>query len=84
MKSWLRPCVTITWQRIFKGSLQVTIINAFFRMWLSTSDSNGLRECAGVQTGGPHFQFALFEGGPIFSLRAFKNLWDFFMILFLL
>ena len=31
-------CVTITWQRIFKGSLQVTIVNALFRMWLLTSD----------------------------------------------
>jgi len=27
---------TLTWQRIFKGWLQVTI-NAFFRMWLLTS-----------------------------------------------
>jgi len=34
-------CITITWQRIFKGSLQVTIINAFFRMWLLTSDIFG-------------------------------------------
>jgi len=31
-------CVTITWQRIFKVSLQVTIVNALFRMWLLTSD----------------------------------------------
>jgi len=31
-------CVTITWQRIFKGWLPVTIINALFRMWLFTSD----------------------------------------------
>ena len=31
-------CVTITWQRNLKGSLQATIINASFRMWLLTSD----------------------------------------------
>ena len=30
--------VTIIWQRIFKGSLQDAIVNAFFRMWLLTSD----------------------------------------------
>jgi len=28
----------------------------------------------GVQNGGPHFQFTRFEGGPIFRLRAFKDL----------
>ena len=33
-----RCCVTITRQPIFKGSLQVTIVNALFRMWLLTSD----------------------------------------------
>ena len=36
-----RSCVTITWQRIFNGSLPVTIINAFFGMWLLTSDFFG-------------------------------------------
>ena len=30
-------CVTITWQQIFKGSLQVTIVNVLFHMWLLTS-----------------------------------------------
>ena len=34
-------CLTITWQRIFKGSLQVTIVTAFFRMWLLTSNIFG-------------------------------------------
>jgi len=34
-------CVTITWQRFFKGSLQVTIVSAFCRMWLLTSDIFG-------------------------------------------
>jgi len=29
--------ITITWQRIFKGSLQVAIIIEFFSMWLLTS-----------------------------------------------
>jgi len=28
----------------------------------------------GVQNGGPHCQFTVFEGALIFSLRAFKNL----------
>jgi len=41
-------CVTITWQRIFKGSLQVTII-ALFRMWLLTSDIFG-RWCSETVT----------------------------------
>jgi len=36
-----RSCVTITRQWIFKGLLQVTIINAFFRMWLMTPDIFG-------------------------------------------
>jgi len=34
-------CVKVTWQIIFKGSLQVTIVNAFFRMWLLTTDIYG-------------------------------------------
>jgi len=29
--------LTITWQRIFKGSLQVTVAKAFCRMWVLTS-----------------------------------------------
>jgi len=34
-------CVTITRQRAFKGLLQVTTVNAFFRIWLLTSDIFG-------------------------------------------
>ena len=30
-------CVSTTWQGTFKGSLQITTVNVFFRMWLLTS-----------------------------------------------
>ena len=36
-------CVTVTWQRMFKGSLQVTIINAFFRMCRLVTRLDGAR-----------------------------------------
>jgi len=40
--------------------------------------SGGLSECAGcARDWEPHFQSTRFEGAPIFSLRAFKNLCDF-------
>ena len=42
-------CVKITWQRIFKGSLQVVIINAFFCMWFLTADIFG-RWCSDTVT----------------------------------
>ena len=42
-------CVTIRWQRIFKGSLQVTIVHARFHTWLSTSDIFG-RWCSDTVT----------------------------------
>jgi len=38
---------------------------------------NGLGECAGCAKWGPHFEFTLFEGTPIFSLRALKISWAF-------
>jgi len=41
LASALFCCVTITWQQIFKGPLQVMIVNMFFRMWLFTSDIFG-------------------------------------------
>ena len=42
-------CVTITWQRIFKGSLQVTIVNALFRTWVLTSHIFD-RRCSNTMT----------------------------------
>jgi len=36
--------------------------------------SSGLSECAGCAKWGPPFSIYALWGGPIFSLRAFKNL----------
>jgi len=44
---------------------------------LKTTANSGLSECRGCAKWGPPFSIYALWGAPIFSLRAFKILWDF-------
>jgi len=71
-------CIAITWQRIFKGSFQVTIVNAFSAMWLLTSDQCRMRQrgvCSMLTVRGPKLKIHLNKWTTVKAYGLSASMW---------